>query len=166
MIVALDVDYDEDQHKGTASAVVFEHWEDSVPLATYVADCSNVQPYVPGEFFKRELPCLLAVLATVKEPLTVAIVDSFVALGEFPGLGMRLWEALGKEIPVIGVAKTRFRSAICTELFRGSSKTPLYVTNVGIDSVEAVENVRKMHGSFRIPTLLTLADHIARSGTA
>ena len=166
MIVALDVHYDEVKHKGTASAVVFEHWEDSIPLATYVADCSNVQPYVPGEFFKRELPCLLAVLATVKQPLTVAIVDSFVAFGEFPGLGMRLWEALGKTMPVIGVAKTRFRSAICTELLRGGSQSPLYVTAVGIDSAEAAANIRKMHGSFRIPTMLKLADQVARKGIA
>ena len=166
MIVALDVHYDEVKHKGTASAVVFEHWEDSIPFASYVADCSNIQPYVAGEFFKRELPCLLAVLAMVKEPLTLAIVDSYVALGELPGMGMRLWEALEKKIPVVGVAKTRFRSAICTEVFRGASKTPLYVTAVGINSVEAAENVRKMHGSFRMPTMLTLADAVARKGTA
>lgn len=62
MIAVLDVDYDEIALTAKAAAVVFSQWEDAVPI-------SDIQPYDPGEFFKRELPCLFAILAQVQEPL-------------------------------------------------------------------------------------------------
>lgn len=162
MIAVLDVQYDEVKQTATAAAVVFEKWEDAVPTAEYKALCNGIQPYEPGEFFKRELPCLLAVLDKVKEPLSLIVIDGYVSLGEKPGLGMRLWEALGKKLPVMGVAKTRFHSADATEIVRGDSKTPLFVTGVGIDPATATENIRSMHGPFRIPTMLKHADQLAR----
>jgi len=165
MIVALDVHYDNAGRSATAAAVVFEHWEDAAALATYHSHSSDVEPYVPGEFFKRELPSLLAVLCRVREPLTVAVVDGFVMLGEKPGLGMRLWEALNGTIAVIGVAKTRFHSASAIEVTRGASKMPLYVTAVGIDPAEAAQSIACMHGAFRIPTLLRQVDKLARAAS-
>jgi deoxyribonuclease V len=58
MIAALDVRYDEDALIGHGAAVIFERWKDAVPLAEYTADFKGVEPYVRGQFFKRELPCL------------------------------------------------------------------------------------------------------------
>lgn len=60
MIAALDVRYD-DGLTGQGAAVVFGQWDDAAPLAEYTATFKGVEPYVPGQFFKRELPCLLAV---------------------------------------------------------------------------------------------------------
>ena len=97
MIAALDVRYDEDALTGQGAAVVFEQWDDAVPLAEYTATFNGIEPYVPGQFFKRELPCLLAVLEKVREPLDQIIVDGFVSLGDRPGLGMHLWEALDRK---------------------------------------------------------------------
>jgi deoxyribonuclease V len=54
----------------------------------------------------------LAVLGKVRKPLDQIIVDGFVSLGDKPGLGMHLWEALGRRVAVIGVAKSHFRFAI------------------------------------------------------
>jgi deoxyribonuclease V len=68
MIAALDVRYDEDALSGQAAAVIFERWDDAAPLAEYTAIFDGVAPYVPGQFFKRELPCLLAVLGKIDEP--------------------------------------------------------------------------------------------------
>jgi deoxyribonuclease V len=162
MIAALDVRYDEDALIGHGAAVIFERWEDAEPLAEYTAAFNGVSPYVPGQFFKRELPCLMALLGKVREPLDQIVVDGFVSLDERPGLGLHLWEALGSKVAVIGVAKNHFRFATPVEVVRGSSKRPLYVTSVGIDPSAAVEAIRKMHGTSRIPTLLKRVDRLTR----
>jgi deoxyribonuclease V len=162
MIAALDVRYDEDTATGQGAAVVFQRWEDAEPLAEYTTAFNGVEPYVPGQFFKRELPCLLALLGKVREPLDQIVVDGFVSLGDRPGLGTHLWEALDRKMAVIGVAKNHFRYATPVEVVRGSSKRPLYVTAVGIDPSAAVEAIRKMHGTNRIPTLLKRVDQLTR----
>ena len=162
MIAALDVRYDDDALTGHGAAVVFERWEDAVPFAEYTAAFNGVQPYVPGQFFKRELPCLLAVLEKVRKPVDQIVVDGFVSLGDRPGLGMHVWEALDRRVAVIGVAKNHFRYATPVEVVRGSSKRPLYVTAVGIDPSAAAEAIRKMHGTNRIPTLLKRVDRLSR----
>jgi deoxyribonuclease V len=163
MIAALDVRYDEDALTGRAAAVVFERWDDAVPLAECTATFNGVEPYVPGQFFKRELPCLLAVLEKVRRPLDQIVVDGFVSLGDKPGLGLHLWEALGRKVAVIGVAKSHFRFATPVEVIRGSSKRPLYVTAVGIEPVAAAEAIHRMQGAHRIPTLLKRVDRLTRS---
>jgi len=161
MIVALDVQYDEIQSQATAAAVVFSQWTDEAPTAEYTSLVENIQPYIPGEFFRRELPCLLAVIQKIQEPITTLVIDGYVRLGEKPGLGQHLFEHLQQKIPVIGVAKTRFHSAIPVEVFRGS-KSPLFVTAIGIALQEAADCVRTMHGPYRIPTLLKRVDLLAR----
>lgn len=163
MIAALDVHYDESARAGTAAAVVFRQWEDSEPVAEYATRCTGIESYVPGEFFKRELPCLLAVLEKVREPLDFIVIDGYVSLGARPGLGMHLWEALHKATPVIGVAKTRFCNAAPLEITRGQSASPLFVTAVGVDTATVAENIARMHGPFRIPTLLKRVDQLARA---
>lgn len=162
MIAALDVHYDEISKTATAAAVVFDGWDDAEPVAEYTASCACSEPYVPGEFFKRELPCLLAVLGKVRETLSLIVIDGYVLLGNKPGLGMRLWEALPARVPIVGVAKTRFQSAAPIDILRGQSNSPLFITAVGIELADAAEGIQKMHGSFRIPTLLKRADQLAR----
>ena len=49
------------------------------------------------------------------------------------------------------------------EVLRGESKKPLYITAKGIDLHKAAEFIQKMHGDFRIPTLLKLVDSLGRS---
>ncbi len=125
MIAALDVRYDEAALTGQGAAVIFEQWDDAVPLAEYTAAFNGVEPYVPGQFFKRELPCLITLLGKVREPLDQIVVDGFVSLGDKHGLGMHLWEALDRRVAVIGIAKNHFRFATPVEVVRGSSKRPL-----------------------------------------
>ncbi len=160
---ALDVHYNKPARTAIAAAVVFPQWEDAEPVAEYTASCAGIEPYVPGEFFKRELPCLLAVLEKVQQPLGLIIIDGYVSLGDKPGLGMHLWEALHRSTPVIGVGKTHFHSAPSIEITRGHSHSPLFVTAVGIEPAAAGESIRQMHGPFRIPTLLKRADRLARA---
>jgi deoxyribonuclease V len=123
-----------------------------------------VEPYQSGQFYRRELPCILAVLKSLPELAQVIIIDGYVWLGDHrPGLGAHLYEALGQQVAVVGVAKTRFVRAEPVELvLRGRSRSPLYVTAVGMDLAEAASRIRTMHGSYRIPTLLKRVDQLSR----
>jgi deoxyribonuclease V len=165
MLACVDVDYRDDQ--AVAACLLFSAWPDEQPAAERVQRIARVEPYQPGQFFRRELPCLLSVLATVAERLEAVVVDGYVWLHDTdsPGLGAHLYEALRRAVPVIGVAKTRFASARgAREVVRGDSRRPLYVSSAGLDVDEAARNVQSMHGPYRIPTLLKRVDHLCRTG--
>jgi deoxyribonuclease V len=67
-------------------------------------------------------------------------------------------------IPVIGVAKSRFRTAThAVPVVRGSSVRPLFVTAAGIPSAAAADLVRRMTGRYRLPDALRRADTLARA---
>src|SRR6476659_5036530 len=121
MIAALDVHYDDAHLSATAAAVVFERREDAASAAEYVTVVENVQPYVPGEFFRRELPCLLAVIKKIQEPIHLIVVDGYVHLNGQPALGQHLFEHLSRRTPVIGAAKTHFHDAKAIEVLSGTS---------------------------------------------
>ena len=144
-------------------------WADAEPCYEVTAFVEAVAEYEPGAFYKRELPCLLAVLAKLPAVPDLVVVDGYAWLGpERPGLGAHLYEALKRAVPVAGVAKTRFRSAdeVATAVTRAGSKQPLWVTAVGVDAAEAAECVRRMHGEYRVPTLLNRVDRLCRDGPA
>ncbi len=120
--------------------------------------------YRPGELFLRELPPLRAVLAQVRN-LGLLVIDGYVDLdpGGRPGLGAHAHAAFS--VPVIGVAKTRFRTAShAAEVLRGSSARPLFVTAAGIPLAQAADLVRRMAGPFRLPDALRRVDVLARTG--
>ncbi|MFO0658842.1 MAG: endonuclease V [Polyangiaceae bacterium] len=163
-IVALDVHYDDP--RAHVACVEFDRWDAPAPTRSFTTTVEDVAPYEPGSFFKRELPCLLAALALVREPPTVIVIDGYVHLSDDqrPGLGAHLYEAIEKRAVVIGVAKTAFvGSAFAHSLLRGQSAKPLYITAVGIDVETAASNIASMHGAHRIPTLLKLVDTLCRA---
>lgn len=163
MFACVDVGYD--LMTARAACVSFERWKDACASAEYVFATGDVRPYVPGEFYKRELPCVLAVLERLPTQPDLVVVDGYVWLDDRDrmGLGGHLFESLGEMIPVIGVAKTRFATATSAiEVFRGSSRRPLLITAVGIDQDEAANCISRMHGENRIPTLLKRADQLSR----
>jgi deoxyribonuclease V len=164
MIAAADVQYDEIAGKARAAILLFEQWTDAAALATSIQRVDRVEPYVPGEFYRRELPCLLPLLgeALRDHPIEIVIVDGYVDLpGERPGLGRHLHQALGGAVEVVGVAKSEFAEAPASAIYRGASKRPLWVSATG--SVrQAAHGVLCMHGAHRIPTLLRQVDALAR----
>lgn len=162
MIAALDVHYDETTCSALAAAVAFQKWDDEEPLREYTVRCNGIADYVPGQFFRRELPFLRAVLSVIEEPINVVVIDGYVSLGDKPGLGIHLWEALQRQKAVVGVAKTRFHSASAVEVCRGISNSPLFVTAVGMEVADAAAHVVTMAGSHRNPMLLKRVDHLAR----
>jgi deoxyribonuclease V len=166
MIACLDVAYG--YAAAYASGLTFERWVDANALEERVVQVSNVQAYEPGQFFRRELPCLLAILK-VLPPVDVVIVDGYVWLGgaNKPGLGAHLYQALGERTFVVGIAKTKFKGAnSACEVVRGRSTRPLFITAAGMSPEYAAEHVRSMHGPYRIPTLLKRADVLCRKAQA
>ena len=133
-------------------------------LAERIALVPRVASYRPGEFYLRELPLLRAVLADLSG-LGLLVVDGYVDLNPSgrPGLGARAHAEFG--IPVIGVAKSGFRTAThAVPVVRGSSARPLFVTAAGLPATDAADLVRRMAGRYRLPDVLRRADTLARAG--
>jgi deoxyribonuclease V len=163
-IMALDVAYND--AASAAAGVYFSEWSAASAEGAFSRRIA-VEPcdYEPGEFYKRELPALLRLLDESPVRVSTLIVDGYVWLSGDgrPGLGARLYEAMARAAPVIGVAKTRFRGDCWSkEVFRGGSAAPLYVTSAGMPVEEAASAIAKMSGAHRIPTLLKQADDLAR----
>ncbi len=160
-IACLDVGYREGV--ATAACVLLRDWTDPSPALELVRRLGVAAPYRPGSFYLRELPCLLAVLSELPILPLMLVIDGYVWLGESrPGLGAHLHEALGGKAVVIGVAKTRFLGAPAREVTRGRSRSPLLVTAVGMAVSQAASCIRRMHGPFRVPTMLRRADALSR----
>jgi deoxyribonuclease V len=147
-----------------AAAVLAADAVFSAVLAERTVLLRQVLPYRPGEFFLRELPPLQAVLADVSR-LGLLVIDGYADLDPAgrPGLGAHAHAAFG--VPVIGVAKTRFRTAThAVEVLRGRSARPLFVTAAGMPADQAASLIRRMAGPFRLPDALRRADALARTG--
>jgi deoxyribonuclease V len=161
----VDVQYGGDADPARAACVRFEAWTSRAPASEHVVRVAHVEPYVPGEFYRRELPPILAVLGALPAPPSLVVVDGYVWLDKAgkPGLGARLHAALGGGVPVVGVAKTAFHGETgAVAVTRGQSARPLFVDAIGMTSEEAAKAVQSMHGPHRIPTLLQRVDHLAR----
>lgn len=158
----LDVQYDA-SGRARAALVVCGELAFSTVASEYVVDISRTVPYESGALFKRELPCLSAVLA-LGPALELLVVDGYATLdpGGRPGLGAHAADAFS--LPVIGVAKTPFRTAThAFQIIRGTATRPLYVTAAGgLDIAEAAQIVSAMAGPHRIPSALTKVDRLAR----
>ena len=164
MILAVDVAY----HKEAAlvGGVLFRDWSDEKPLRELLISCEVPDNYTPGQFCRRELPCIAALLEQVSEPLDYILIDGFVYLGrnKDPGLGKHLHDMLEQGVAVLGVAKTPFKDTPKScEVLRGKSLKPLYVTAAGIQEDRAKFFIKNMHGKTRIPTLLKYVDRLCRS---
>lgn len=164
-ILAFDTYYFDGKAKTVC--LEFNEWNQSKNFKVYTEIIENVEEYIPGEFYRRELPCILSLLNQIDLTNTQAIVvDGFVYLDDDKkyGLGGYLYEKLNKEIPIIGVAKTNFASITKDKksMLRGESQKPLYITAIGIDVEDAFKKVESMDGEFRFPTLLKELDRLTK----
>ena len=161
MILAIDVHYRNDKAKVVCA--VLQQWNDPVAIDYRVKFVTAVDEYIPGEFYKRELPCILEILSDIDlSTVSCIVIDGFVILddsGKY-GLGGHLYERLDRTVPVIGVAKTNFHENVqhVIPVYRGESKNPLYVTAIGTDLQQAADDVQGMYGDYRIPTVLKELD--------
>ena len=165
MILAIDVHYKETTAKAVGALI--QRWEDAVAQQYIIKYIDKVEEYVPGAFYKRELPCILEILKDIDlRSLHYIIIDGFVVLDDSgkPGLGAYVYESIQQQVPVIGVAKTNFHQneQHVIPVLRGASANPLYVTAIGTDVQQAAEHIKTMHGEFRLPTVLKEMDRITK----
>ncbi len=163
VILAVDVHYLDEQDAARAGGVLFDQWTDESASIQVTRMHQGLAAYVPGQFYKRELPCILPLvrLAEQGRGLSVIVIDGFVDLDGRPGLGRHLHTSLGEAYPVVGVAKNAFPGARALAVARGKSAKPLWVSATG-DLDEAARCVLSMAGAGRIPKLLRAADRLAR----
>lgn len=161
MILAIDVHY----RNNTAKVVcaVLQHWKDDAAIDYRVKYVDAVAEYIPGEFYKRELPCILEILQDIDlATISCIVIDGFVVLDDAGkhGLGGYLYEHLDRKVPVIGVAKSNFHQNTrhVIPVCRGESANPLYITAIGTNLQQAADNIQGMHGEYRIPTVLKELD--------
>lgn len=167
-ILAFDTYYFDGKAKTVC--IEFTEWNQTENYKVHTEIIENVEEYIPGEFYRRELPCILSLLNKIENKnIEAIVVDSFVYLDDDKkfGLGGHLYENLNPKIPVIGVAKTNFASLNKDKksLFRGDSQKPLYITSIGIDLEDAFKKVESMAGEFRFPTLLKELDRLSKEDT-
>lgn len=165
MILAFDTYYFD--NKAKTVCLEFNNWNEDKNFKIHSEIIDNVSEYIPGEFYRRELPCIISLLNQIDlENIEAIVVDGFVYLDDKKkyGLGGYLYEKLNKQIPIIGVAKTNFASIEKNKkpLFRGDSIKPLFITSIGIDLQDAFQKVESMAGEFRMPTLLKELDRLTK----
>ena len=162
MILATDVYYEDST--ALVAALLFENWTDTEPLHEWTDTSASFDEYTPGEFYKRELPCILPLVrrAQVQLGLSTIVVDGYVDLGGGkPGLGRYLFEELGGQVEIMGVAKSEFLGAPAVKVCRGTSMRPLFVSSTG-DLEQAGRWVGVMAGPNRFPDLLRRLDQLSK----
>jgi deoxyribonuclease V len=147
-----------------AAAVIASDAAFSHLVADRVRLVLEFEPYQPGPFYLRELPALRAVLDG-QTGMALLVVDGYADLDPDggPGLGVRAHAEFA--VPVVGVAKSAFRTAShAIPVLRGASACPLYVTATGMPRTDAADLVQHMAGRYRMPDALRRADTLARAG--
>lgn len=165
MILAFDTYYYE--NKAKTICLGFKDWNIEENYQIYSEIISEVEEYVSGEFYKRELPCILSLLSTIDlKEVDLIIINGFVFLNDENkfGLGAYLYKALNEKIPIIEVAKRDFAliEKSRKKIFRGISKNPLFITSIGIDLNLASKKIEEMNGEYRIPSLLKELDKLTK----
>ena len=163
MILAIDAHYE--RSHAVVAGVAFERWTDDQIVASYVSSMNQASNYIPGQFYKRELPCILGLLSEHELAPAIIVIDGYVYLDGYskPGLGWYLYDALKRRVKIIGVAKNPYTGITEEhEVFRGKSKKPLFVSCVGMPLANAKQSIASMHGKYRIPSLLKFVDQLSR----
>ncbi|MEG0926656.1 endonuclease V [Chryseobacterium sp.] len=165
MIYAFDTYYYEDY--ANTVCIAFDDWTSEREIETFTEQTDINSGYESGAFYKRELPCILSLLnKIVLKDGDVIIVDGYVTLDDHGkiGLGGHLYDVLKEKFAVVGIAKNEFTTPDSQRrnVFRGESKTPLFITAKGIDVDQVKRHVEQMHGAYRMPTLLKKLDQLSR----
>ncbi len=165
LVGVVDVHYADAEGWARAALVVCKGPELSEVLLEQVSVLKDVADYEPGALYKRELPCIRAVLAEAAvDGLKALVVDGYATLDPLGRFGLGAHAAAAFGLAVIGVAKTPYRPAThAIEVLRGEATRPLYVTGTGgISDAQAATLVATMAGPYRIPSAIARVDALAR----
>jgi deoxyribonuclease V len=73
MIACVDVHYRD--ASASAACLVFADWANELVVERATVNLDQIAPYEPGQFFRRELHCILAVLGTLKSSPRIIVID-------------------------------------------------------------------------------------------
>lgn len=98
--IIIDGYYKEKECLGKISGIIFKNWEDSEPIDKISIIINNFDSYIPGEFYKRELPGIVKLLENIDlDKFDTIILDSHVWLWNDE-------ESFEKPKPGLGAQKT------------------------------------------------------------
>lgn len=125
--------------------------------------------YIPGEFYKRELPPILDLLRKISlNGIEYIIIDGYILLKDNDGnikdgLGMHLSKALnGKHPPIIGVAKSNYCR---TKEISYCKLSHLFIQGYPISNNIAGNIIKSMSwGVGNLPTILQTLDKETKKG--
>lgn len=165
MIGIIDVYYK--NNWANAALIGFDNWENEQVLLRKNKLTPIQNNYIPGEFYKKELPPIISLLDDFELSIfDLFIIDGYVYLDDQmkAGMGHYLWNALDNHFPIIGVAKNKFETIekLSKPIFRGKSQKPLFVTSADIELQLAATLIKEMGGPYRIPNLLKEVDQLSR----
>ena len=165
MILIIDGDYNDVNKTAHMAGVLLNQHTDSEIAGFITADIKNIAKYESGSFYKRELQGVKAIIDKLNYTnIDLIIVDGFAKFDD--GIHQSLGEYVNKmyDITVIGVAKKwcDFCKVENTEIYRGISNNPLFVTTVGGNNEQSKTIIKEMFGDNRIPYAIKLADSFAR----
>ena len=87
MILAFDTYYFDNKAKTVCISI--GNWADEENYKVDIETIENDEEYKSGEFYKRELPCILSLLRKIKiENIEAIIVDGYVYLDDNKKLGL------------------------------------------------------------------------------
>lgn len=155
------------ENQAKTVGILFRHGTDTKSNSdTVITDYqNNIAPYQSGQFYRRELPCIMALLDKIDKidlsTISTIVIDGYVHLADGKiGLGGYLYHALDKTIPIIGVAKKEFsgNKPYLIEIICDQSKHPLYISAIGIPFENVVANINSVAGKYRMPDLLSFLE--------
>lgn len=155
--------------------IIFNDFKSSEAEKEFSTHIRKFAKYIPGSFWKRELPGILSIIRKVNmDEIGTILIDGYCWLNDNnsqtprKGIGEVLYETIRTRFPdihVIGIAKSLFgvySSDIYTRVMRGKSIRPLYVTIAGNNNVaerkKTASKLIHMKGRCRIPDLLGFLD--------
>ena len=163
MKLAVDVYYDKD--RALVAGMVFDDRADGSQRSSHASFVDHVSEYIPGQFYRRELPCILRLLDEHALAPEYILIDGYVYLDGHsrPGLGKYLYDVLQHKVKIIGIARNPSMSITREyEVYRGRSRRPLYVTCAGEQLSVCKRRVETMSGAHRHPALLKQVDQLSR----
>lgn len=171
-ILAVDTFYHPDKAKTVG--VLFDSWDQDEPSMVIESWTTDFGPYIPGQFYLRELPPTMKLLEQVDiKEIGVLIVDGFLQVYDSEvgrlekGLGLRLGEILRiekKDLVLVGVAKTDYREQgerwkLAEPWKRGPlGSKPLWVQVDGMRIPDLMHGLGQMKGNCRLPDMLRILD--------
>ena len=75
MILCVDVQYE--YNKAFIAGILFKDWTDAEASHSYTLQLDKIEDYEAGQFYKRELPCILALLETISETIDMIVIDGY-----------------------------------------------------------------------------------------